>query len=107
VLPTSVVNNFNSKLSSSSISLTAELRRHALNRGWPSEIVNSLAVVKNGGLLDITYPEQFRTQIENLEYGDGPNPPSPVLRSFNYRADQLAEDIYEETHESLIEASRI
>ncbi len=107
MLPSSVVNNFNSKLSTASSSLTDELRRQALQRGWPSEIVNALAVSNNGGVFTVTYPDHLRQKIESLEYGDGPNPPSPVMRSFGYRADKTASRIYESTHESLIEANRI
>jgi hypothetical protein len=63
------------------IQLTQELREDAVNAGWPTELVEDMSVVfvRNSILIKYRY---YRKEIEDIEYGDGANGPSPVIRSF-------------------------
>jgi hypothetical protein len=72
-------------------SLTKELRRRARAAEWPSDIVNSLEVIPNGGSVSISYPEDIKAKVEDLEYGGISSMPNPVLRSFaSFAAEYLA-----------------
>ena len=72
-------------------SLTKELRRRARAAEWPSDIVNSLEVIPNGGAISISYPEDLKNKVEDLEYGGISSMPNPVLRPFaSFAAEYLA-----------------
>ncbi len=71
--------------------LTKELRRRARVAEWPTDIINSLEVIPNGGAVSISYPEGLKTKVEDLEYGGISSMPNPVLRSFaSFAAEYLA-----------------
>jgi hypothetical protein len=62
--------------------LTQALRKNALSAGWPVSLTKRLRVVMTDSSMDIEYPEDIATRIEDLEYGDGTTPPMPVFRKF-------------------------
>lgn len=71
--------------------LTKELRRRARAAEWPSDVINSLDVIPNGGAISISYPEDLKTKVEDLEYGSMSSMPNPVLRPFSsFAAEYLA-----------------
>lgn len=84
--------------------LTLELRRKARSAGWPLKLVNSLTVVAEKGAIFVDYPEEYRQEIEDTEYGTTSKPPVSVIRPFIYTASsevawalkqRVAEDIFE------------
>ncbi len=62
--------------------LTQALRKSALSAGWPVALTKQLRVVITDTSMDVEYPENVSTRVENLEYGDGVTPPTPVFRKF-------------------------
>lgn len=84
--------------------LTKELRARARSAQWPEYITNSLEVTSNEGRVYVSYPDDFKSQIDDLEYGNLSNLPKPVLRSFVSEAQKylalvlktrVAEDFFE------------
>lgn len=85
-------------------SLTVELRKKADTAGWPSHLTSSLNVVGEDGVIFVSYPEEFKNDIEDLEFGTMNTPPVSVIRPFIYQAssevawalkNELAEDVFE------------
>jgi hypothetical protein len=71
--------------------LTQQLRMRARAAQWPNDAVNSLEVIPNGGAVSISYPEDIKAKVEDLEYGGISSMPNPVLRSFaSFAAEYLA-----------------
>ncbi len=62
--------------------LTKSLRSDAVSSGWPEEIANYLSVVVVDDNLLINYPDELAKIIEDLEYGNGSDSPTPVMRRF-------------------------
>ena len=62
--------------------LTQALRKDAISAGWPVALTKKLRVVMTDSSMDVEYPEDIATRIEDLEYGDGDAPPMPVFRKF-------------------------
>ena len=62
--------------------LGALLRVKALEAGWPVKVAQSMAVYGEGTDLTI----EASDEAEDLEYGDGENVPSPVIRQFAHRS---------------------
>ena len=62
--------------------LTQALRKDALSAGWPVALTKQLRVVITNTSMDVEYPENLASRVEDLEYGDGVTPPSPVFRKF-------------------------
>ncbi len=62
--------------------LTQALRKSALSAGWPVALTKQLRVVITDTSMDVEYPENVSSRVENLEYGDGVTPPNPVFRKF-------------------------
>jgi hypothetical protein len=84
--------------------LTKNLRARARSAQWPEDIINSLEVTSNVGKVYVSYPDDFKGQIDNLEYGNLNSLPQPVLRTFVSEAQaylalalktRVAEDIFE------------
>lgn len=65
--------------------LTAELRRSAVQQGWPGRVARALTVEYDPGTGDfaVRYPPEAAREVEDLEYGDQSSAPSPVLRRFH------------------------
>jgi len=62
---------------------TQRLKDHAIDYGWPLDVVGNLKMVHNEGGHQIAYPKHLEDQILTLEYGTPSIPPSPVLRTFS------------------------
>ena len=62
--------------------LTQALRKDAISAGWPVALTKKLRVVMTDSSMDVEYPEDIATRIEDLEYGNGDAPPMPVFRKF-------------------------
>jgi hypothetical protein len=58
------------------------MRKDAVSAGWPVALTKQLRVVITNTSMDVEYPEDLSSRIEDLEYGDGITPPSPVFRKF-------------------------
>lgn len=84
--------------------LTQQLRMRARAAQWPSDITNSLDVVPNGGAISISYPEDLKTKVEDLEYGGMSSMPNPVLRPFSsFAAEYLASVLKNRVAEDFLE----
>lgn len=57
----------------------------ASDAGWPQEIVSSMALTYQDGAVQISYPEQYESQVMNLEFGKEGAPPNSVIRTFMLR----------------------
>ena len=84
----------------SALKLTPVLRDQAFRAEWPSEIVIELSVKAEDENLYISYPDEFDSRIEDLEYGSQSQPPRPVLRPFMAR---YASNLEEEITESVVD----
>lgn len=73
--------------------LTLELRAMANGANWPAHLIASLEVGYDEGDLVINYPEEFKEEIENLEYGDINSLPNAVLRPFMLRSPMTIERV--------------
>lgn len=62
----------------SNASLTSELRKQAVRKGWPAAVAMTLAV-------DVTKNQKVRMSkaAEDLEYGTPSRAPLPVVREFS------------------------
>ncbi len=84
--------------------LTKQLRMRARAAQWPTDAVNSLEVIPNGGAVSISYPEDLKTKIEDLEYGGIASMPNPVLRPFAaFAAEYLASVLKNRVAEDFLE----
>lgn len=80
-------------LSDVTYSITRDLRRSAQSKGWPLDVVLNLrvAIDPSSGELSVEYPDRLADRVETLEYGTQDTPPNPVIRTFNNRVDDLAQ----------------
>jgi hypothetical protein len=62
--------------------LTKQLRVAAKTAGWPEKIIKSISISTNNGQIAVMYPEKLKSDVEDLEYGNGDVPPAPVIRTF-------------------------
>ena len=62
--------------------LTQDLRKNAISAGWPVALTKRLRVVTTDVSMDVEYPEDLASRVEDLEYGDGVTSPNPVFRKF-------------------------
>lgn len=67
--------------------LNGELRRAATSAGWPSDIAKLMSVELKNNAIEITYPDEFRNTIHELEYGNEQKRPTAVIRRFVNRID--------------------
>lgn len=72
--------------------LTTRFYRHAIEAGWPSNIVKSVSVVYDNASVGFDYPANLEEIIDGLEFGSHDQPPSPAMRTFKNR---VGEDIYD------------
>lgn len=79
--------------------LSKNLRRHAASSGWPTHVAASLSVQHKGGQYTTTYPEHLSEEVLDLEYGTPSTTPSPAIRQFHNRAEQMAGGLH--TQEAL------
>ncbi|CAB4128244.1 hypothetical protein UFOVP225_16 [uncultured Caudovirales phage] len=84
------------KLKSAQAPLTKELRAAAASAGWPGKLANSLTVRIDKSSIYADYPEKLSAEIEDLEYGNGTEPPKPVIRLFLDRQSQKLQDLFAE-----------
>ena len=84
--------------------LTQQLRMRARAAQWPTDVVNVLEVIPNSGAVSISYPEDLKTKVEDLEYGGIASLPNPVLRPFaNFAAEYLASVLKNRVAEDFLE----
>ena len=84
--------------------LTKQLRSRARAAQWPTDVINSLEVTTNEGAISISYPEDLKTKIEDLEYGGMASMPNPVLRPFStLAAEYLASVLKNRVAEDFLE----
>jgi hypothetical protein len=62
--------------------LTVSLHDMARSANWPGDLINSLEVINDNGFIYVSYPNQFKERIENLEYGNRNDAPNAVIRPF-------------------------
>lgn len=73
--------------------LTAKLRRHAYDSGWPVQLGRVLEVKHHdSGDFSIQYPAHLEDQILGLEYGNQETPANPVMLRVANRADGVFDD---------------
>jgi len=73
--------------------LTAKLRRHAYDSGWPAALGRVLEVKHDdNGDFSIQYPAHLESQILGVEFGDQDTPPNPVMLRVANRADGVFDD---------------
>ena len=83
----------------SALKLTPVLRDQAFRAEWPPELILQLTVKAEDENLYISYPEEFDSRIEDLEYGTQNQAPRPVLRPFMAR---YASNLEQEVSESVV-----
>lgn len=84
--------------------LTQQLRMRARAAQWPNDVVNVLEVSPNGGAVSISYPEDLKTKVEDLEYGGLSSMPNSVLRPFAaFAAEYLASVLKNRVAEDFLE----
>lgn len=84
-LKTSITGTVKSKLTP----LNSELRRSATASGWPKDIANLMSVEMTSSGIEISYPDEFRDTIHELEYGNERTRPTAVIRRFMNRVDSM------------------
>jgi hypothetical protein len=79
-------------VSSEAAPLTADLRKLALNSGWPAKLAEALTLVTNGdNELSIEYPDNLKQAIEDMEYGSAAGSfPNAIIRKFIREANSRA-----------------
>jgi len=76
--------------------LTEELHSIANASGWPKDIVVALGVeVDEFYNLEVTYPPELKSQIEDLEYGAEFGLPNAAIRPFLLRSSSTIERVVE------------
>ena len=63
-------------------SLTAQLRAEAIDKEWPANVANSLAVKVDAQGISVSYPDAISGAVEDLEYGTRDSHPRAVIRMF-------------------------
>jgi hypothetical protein len=66
--------------------LTMSLHETARAANWPGELINALEVINDNGSVYVSYPDQLKQRIEDLEYGSTNESPNSVIRPFINRA---------------------
>ena len=103
-MSSAVNNKLNQGLASIEKSLTADLRKDAVNAGWPAKIARSLTVTISDGNIVVLYPEEFDDAVGDLEYGGSNSAPSAVFRMFDERhRDEIVSALAESSVDYLIE----
>lgn len=73
--------------------LTAKLRRHAYESGWPVELSRTLKITPlDNGNFSVNYPARLESQILGLEFGDQNTPPNPAILRTSNRVDDIYDD---------------
>ena len=73
--------------------LTAKLRRHAYDSGWPVQLGRVLEVKHDdNGDFSIQYPAHLESQILGVEFGDQDTPPNPAMLRVANRADGVFDE---------------
>jgi hypothetical protein len=73
--------------------LTKQLRDFAFTSGWPSRLVSKLNVELSGGNLIVVYPDEYASEIENLEYGNAAQLPNAAIRPFILRTSKTLKTV--------------
>lgn len=82
--------------------LTIELRKKAIDAGWPTNVITVLSIIFKDGSLIVDYPPALENKIEDLEYGSGKNPPHSVIRAFQNRISSKLKEFYEKQADKLM-----
>lgn len=73
--------------------LTGVLRQKAHAAGWPADVCLGLSVGHDGHRFTIQHHPSTEEKAMDLEYGTEGSPPVAVLRPFNTRVDQYANEV--------------
>ena len=77
--------------------LTTDLHIIAAQSGWPQTLVKVLKVDLSPTLqLEVTYPEENKSEVEDMEYGTPSQLPNAAIRPFILRAPKIIEKFLEE-----------
>lgn len=79
--------NIYNTVSNRLVPLSGELRSSAASAGWPANIAQFMTVEMKNNSIEITYPDEFRDVIHELEYGTETRRPTAVIRRFMNRMD--------------------
>jgi len=74
--------------------LSEKLQTYAFTRGWPTEVAQSLSIINEEGTYTVSYPNEMKDKILDLEYGTLFTPPHAVIRDF--LRDQIGEEDFNE-----------
>jgi hypothetical protein len=80
------------------------MRNKAISAGWPEHLANSLSLDEKG---KISYPEDYKQHIEDLEYGTQLQPANSVIRLFSEDKHILHTALMDMTHEYLFETGEV
>jgi len=76
--------------------LTTDLHIIAHQSGWPEDLIKVLKVDLSPTLqLEVTYPEENKTEVEDMEYGTPSQLPNAAIRPFILRAPKIIENFLE------------
>jgi hypothetical protein len=81
--------------SDAALYMTADLRKKATERGWDSDVVNSLRVVHRNGTFSVKFPDSVADKAWVAEYGDPDNTPTALIRTYDNHAPKLETFIME------------
>jgi hypothetical protein len=75
--------------SDAALYMTADLRKKATERGWDSDVVNSLRVVHRNDSFSVKFPDSVADKAWVAEYGDPDTTPTAVIRNYDRSAPKL------------------
>jgi len=85
--------------------LTPEFKQEALSAGWPADIVYQLSVEEVNGDLQVSIPDEIRSKVDDLEYGEVNGTSNRVIYRFEQSHSEGLNDIFETAFEDV--ASRL
>lgn len=76
--------------------LTILLNSLADSSGWPKGLTSKMSIEVGADYeVYVSYPSEYATEIEDLEYGTSGGIPNAVIRPFKARAHNLIEPVLE------------
>lgn len=76
--------------------LTVTSKASASTAGWPANVISSLSMGYENGVLLLQYPQDIKETVDNLEYGDINSLPNPAISPFVRRAQSTIEQVIED-----------
>jgi hypothetical protein len=73
--------------------LTSTLRQKAHAAGWPADVCLGMSVDHDGSDFVVRHHPATEERAHDLEYGTQRTSPLPVIRPFNSRVDQYANEV--------------